>query len=118
MLYEVITDPAALDDYPWPTNDLFDFLSLEDQLTRYKDYAIMTAPGYSSPGLFRIIQRLLGRDSFMEVMMAHPKFFKALCDKVTSFYQSFINEFFEVADGRIDFVRVADDFGSQRNNFV
>ena len=48
----------------------------------------MTAPGYSSPGLFRIVQRLIGRDSFMEVMMSHPKFFAALCSKVTQFYES------------------------------
>ncbi len=108
-----ITDPIALDDFAWPTNSLFDFTSLDEQLTRYKDYAIMTAPGYSSPGLFRIVQRLIGRDSFMEVMMSHPKFFAALCSKVTQFYESFIEEFFTVAKGRIDFIRVADDFGSQ-----
>ncbi len=110
---EGIVDITALDDYPWPTKDLFDFNSLEKQLTLYKDYAIMTAPGYSSPGLFRIIQRLIGRESFMEVMMSHPKFFRALCDKIIAFYKEFIDDFFDVADGRIDFIRVADDFGSQ-----
>ena len=108
-----ITDPAALDDYPWPTNDLFDFNFLDEQLERYKNYAIMTAPGYSSPGLFRIVQRLIGRESFMDVMMSHPRFFRVLCDKVIEFYTAFIDEFFEVGAGRIDFVRVADDFGSQ-----
>ncbi len=108
-----VTDLAALDDFPWPTNDLFDFSSLENQLVRYKNYAIMTAPGYSSPGLFRIIQRLIGRESFMEVMMSHPKFFRALCDKVIEFYAGFIDEFFEVAQNRVDFIRIADDFGSQ-----
>ncbi len=110
---EGITDTAVLHDYPWPTNDLFDFDSLEEQLNRYKNYAIMTAPGYSSPGLFRIIQRLIGRESFMEVMMSHPKFFKVLCDKVISFYKSFLDQFFEVAKDRVDFIRIADDFGSQ-----
>ncbi len=110
---EGITDPEFLQDYNWPTNDLFDFNSLEDQLNRYKNYAIMTAPGYSSPGLFRIVQRLIGRDTFMEVMMSHPKFFKALCDKVISFYQSFLNRFFDIAKDRVDFIRIADDFGSQ-----
>lgn len=108
-----LTDPAVLDDYPWPSNDLFDFTFLNQQLENYKDYAIMTAPGYSSPGLFRIVQRLLGREHFLDVMMSHPVFFRTLCDKVTEFYSAFINEFFEVGAGRIDFVRVADDFGSQ-----
>jgi uroporphyrinogen-III decarboxylase len=108
-----ITDIVALDDLPWPTNDLFDFDSLDDQLNRYKDYAIMTAPGYSSPGLFRIVQRLIGRESFMEVMMSHPKFFRALCDRVIHFYTKFLDTFFDVAQNRVDFIRVADDFGSQ-----
>ncbi|MGQ1787269.1 uroporphyrinogen decarboxylase family protein [Saccharicrinis sp. GN24d3] len=110
---EGVTDPAALDDFNWPGNQLFDFNSLEAQLEKYKDYAIMTAPGYSSPGLFRIVQRLIGRESFMEIMMSHPKFFRTLCDRVIEFYKAFIDEFFEVSKGRIDFIRVADDFGSQ-----
>ncbi|MCW3807692.1 uroporphyrinogen decarboxylase family protein [Plebeiibacterium marinum] len=110
---EGVTDPAALDDFNWPTNQLFDFTSLEEQLQRYNEYAIMTAPGYSSPGLFRIVQRLIGRETFMDVMMSHPKFFKSVCDKVIEFYSSFVDEFFEVAQKRIDFIRVADDFGSQ-----
>lgn len=110
---EGVIDPEVLEDYPWPTNELFDFNSLPEQIERYKDYAIMTAPGYSSPGLFRIVQRLIGRETFMDVMMSHPKFFKALCDKVVSFYTDFLDAFFEAGDGKIDFVRVADDFGSQ-----
>lgn len=108
-----ITDIAALEDYNWPSNRLFDFTSLNEQLERYKNYAIMTAPGYSSPGLFRIVQRLIGRESFMDVMMSHPKFFRTLCDRVITFYSAFIDDFFEVAQNRVDFIRVADDFGSQ-----
>ena len=107
-----VTDPAELDSYPWPTVDLFDFESLLAQTEKYKDYAIMTAPGYSSPGLFRIIQRLLGREDFLDVMMSHPKFFEALCIKVTSFYMEFVEKMMAVAGDKIDFIRIADNFGS------
>ncbi len=106
-----ITDVAALEDYPWPTTVLFDFASIEHKLEKYKDYAIMTAPGYSSPGLFRIIQRMLGRESYLDVMMYHPIFFSALTHKIIDFYVSFIAELFKVAGNRIDFIRLADDFG-------
>ncbi len=106
-----ITEIEALHDYPWPTTDLFDFSTLDAQCEKYKDYAIMSAPGYSSPGLFRVIQRLLGRDTFQEVMMYHPRFFKVLVDKVTDFYVQFIEKFFAVTGNRVDFVRIADDFG-------
>lgn len=110
---EGLTDPAVLDDYLWPTLDLFDFDTLTSKVDKYKDYAVMTAPGYSSPGLFRIVQRLLGRDAFLDVMMFHPKFFARLTEKINEFYLSFIEKLFEKANGGIDFIRIADDFGSQ-----
>lgn len=108
-----ISDPEFLEDYPWPTTDLFDFTSLDAQCEKYKDYAIMTAPGFSSPGLFRIIQRLVGRDEFLEVMMYNPRFFKILVDKVTGFYVDFIEKFFSVTGNRVDFIRIADDLGGE-----
>lgn len=110
---EGVTDPAELENYNWPTTDLFDFSTLPAKIEKYKEYAIMTAPGYSSPGLFRIIQRLLGREAFLEVMMYHPKFFEALSQKVVSFYTDFIAKFFENGGDKIDFIRIADDFGTQ-----
>ncbi len=110
---EGVTDPAVLNDYPWPSVNMFDFSVLEDQVEKYRNYAIMTAPGYSSPGLFRIIQRLIGKDNFLDVMMYHPKFFKGLIEKVSGFYLSFIEAFFEVTGSRVDFIRFADDFGAQ-----
>ncbi len=113
-----ITDPGYLEDYPWPTPDLFDFSSLDAQCEKYKDYAIMTAPGFSSPGLFRIIQRLVGRDDFLEVMMYNPRFFKILVDKVTEFYVDFIEKFFSVTGSRVDFIRVADDFGAENGLII
>ena len=108
-----ITDRKYLEDYPWPTTDLFDFQSLISQCERYRDYAIMTAPGYSSPGLFRIIQRLIGRDDFLNVMMYNPRFFEVLVEKVTKFYVDFIEQFFSETGNRVDFIRIADDFGAQ-----
>ncbi len=108
-----ITDLGYLEDYPWPTVDLFDFSSLDQQCENYKNYAIMTAPGFSSPGLFRIIQRLVGRDNFLEVMMYNPRFFKVLVEKVIAFYVEFVEHFFSVTGNRVDFIRIADDFGVQ-----
>ncbi|MCG8580281.1 MAG: hypothetical protein MI866_10205 [Bacteroidales bacterium] len=107
------TDPAVLEDFNWPTTELFDFDSLPKKIEKYKDYAVMSAPGYSSPGLFRIIQRLLGREAFLDVIMFHPKFFEALTQKVSEFYLDFISKFFDKANGGVDFIRIADDFGSQ-----
>jgi uroporphyrinogen decarboxylase len=110
---EGVTDIAVLSDYSWPTVHLFDFFSLDKKLKKYKDYAIMTAPGYCSPGLLRIIQRLVGKSHFIDIVMYHPKFFSVLVEKVSNFYLKFIEEFFKVAGNRVDFIRIADNFGSQ-----
>ena len=63
-----ITDPAALDDYPWPKVSDWDFSEIESFCDKYSEYAIMTAPGIASPGVFQSpIQELLGVErSFME----------------------------------------------------
>ena len=110
---EGFTEVAALNDYNWPTTDLFDFSTLNKKVEKYKNYAIMNAPGYSSPGLLRIIQRLVGKDNFDNIMMFHPRFFAALVEKVSTFYINFIEEFFKVTGSRVDFIRIADGFGSQ-----
>ena len=109
---EGVTDLSALADFQWPTTELFDFASLNKKIEKYKDYAVMTAPGYSSPGLFRIIQRLIGKEHFIDISMYHPKFFTSLVKYVSNFYVKFIDEFFKVAGDRVDFIRIADDFGS------
>ena len=110
---EGITEVAALKDFNVPTTDLFDFNSLNKKVEKYKNYAIMTAPGYSSPGLLRIIQKLVGKDNFNNILMYHPKFFAALVEKVSTFYLNFIEEFFKVTGNRVDFIRIADVFGTQ-----
>ncbi|MFO8001214.1 MAG: uroporphyrinogen decarboxylase family protein [Marinilabilia sp.] len=111
-------DISSLEDYPWPTTDMFDFNSLAEQCDKYQNYAIMTAPGFSSPGLFRIIQRLVGRDAFLEVMMYNPRFFRVLVNKVTEFYVDFIEKFFSVTGNKVDFIRIADDFGAENGLII
>ena len=104
---------SVLADYNWPTTDLFDFSSLEKKVKKYQNFALMTAPGYSSPGLLRIIQRLVGKENFNDIVMFHPKFFAVLVEKVSGFYMKFIDEFFKITGNRVDFIRIADSFGTQ-----
>jgi len=110
---EGMTQVSDLNNFNWPTIDLFDFNSLDKKVEKYKDFAIMTAPGYSSPGLLRIIKKLVGESNFDNILMYHPKFFETLVEKVSSFYLNFIEEFFKVTGSRVDFIRIADVFGGQ-----
>jgi len=64
-----VDDPAALDDYPWPKLDWFDFEAVDMQLQQYRDYAIMTAPPVASPGVLATIQFLLGMERTLTDML-------------------------------------------------
>jgi len=105
---------GKLDDYPWPRLDWFDFSVLREQTRRYDEYALMTAPGVASPGVLNTVQDLLGMEDTFLAMKLRPEFFSALIDRVLEFDVAFIERMHEAADGRIDFFRVGEDYGTQR----
>jgi uroporphyrinogen decarboxylase len=114
-----ITDPKTLDDFPWPQLEWWDFSDMEQQCNRYADYAIMTAPGIASPGIFQSpIQPLLGVErSFLDPYL-NPDFFQALIDKILAFQVPFIEKMMQSANGKIDFFRIGDDFGTQQGLLI
>jgi uroporphyrinogen decarboxylase len=108
-------DPAALDDYPWPKLEWFDFSGLADAVRQCDEYAIMTAPNFSSPGLLQTpIQFLVGIEKSMMDMVVNPDFLQALIQRVLDFNLPFIDRLLDAAGGRIDLFRIGDDFGTQR----
>ncbi len=111
---EQIEDPAALDEYPWPKLEWFDFQAVAAQLDRYRDYAIMTAPGVASPGVLSTMQDLLGMERTLTDMLINPEFLHALSARILAFNLEFIERLYAVAGNRIDFFRIGDDYGTQR----
>ena len=104
-----------LEKYDWPQLDWFDFSKLENECDKYLDYAIMTAPGVASPGLFQTpIQLLIGVERSLTEFYINPGFLKALIDKILQFQIPFIKKMMESAKGKIDFFRIGDDFGTQQ----
>jgi len=110
-----VEDPAELDDYQWPKLEWYDFSALGDQLERYRDYAIMTAPGVAtSPGVLSVIQDLFGMEKTLVDMYLNPILWKKTSDKIMEFNTAFIRRLYETAGSRIDFFRLGDDYGTQR----
>lgn len=74
----------------------------------------MTSPGIASPGIFQSpIQPLLGVErSLMEAYM-NPEFLQKLIEKILDFQIPFIGKMLKSANGKIDFFRLGDDFGTQ-----
>ena len=113
------SDPAALADYPWPTLDWFDFSTLPAQVKMYEEYAVMTSPGFASPGILQLpIQNLVGAEKSLIDIAMNPEFFRALVDRVLDFLDPFVDRMLAAAGGRIDFFRMGDDFGTQRGLLI
>jgi hypothetical protein len=106
-------DPAQLDDYPWPTLDLYDFSNLMADAAAHADYAVMTAPGVPSPGIMSVTQDLIGMERMLLDPLTNPAFYEVLIEKVLAFNVPFVERMFEAADGGIDFFRIGDDYGGQ-----
>lgn len=113
-----VHDAAALDDYPWPSPDWFDYSTLPAQMAEYVDYATMTAPSYTSPGVLGTIQNLLGMERALTDMIVNPDFYSALIERILDFELEFIERVFAAAGDRIDFFRIGDDFGTQRGLLI
>ncbi len=111
-------DPADLDNYPWPSLEWFDFSTLKDQVRRYRDYATMPGGGPASPGVLTTIQRLCGEQKAWTDMLINPNFFQALLQRVLDFQLRFIDKMMNASDGGLDFIRIGDDYGTQRGLLI
>jgi len=47
------TKVEEFEQHAWPDLEWFDFSVLAGQVQAYEDYALMTAPGYASPGIIQ-----------------------------------------------------------------
>ncbi len=110
-----VDDPSALDDYPWPSVNDWDFSGVEKFCLENAEYAIMTAPGIASPGILQYpVQNLIGIERSFTDPFINPQFLEKLIGKVLEFHLAFIEKLFSSANGRIDFFRIGDDFGTQQ----
>lgn len=104
----------ALDAHRWSSLDWFDYSALHDQLVWYDKYAIMTAPGFSSPGPLLTLPNMMGEEKAWTDMIAAPELFDAAMARVMEFLVAFVDRMLEASEGRIDFFRIGDDFGGQQ----
>lgn len=109
---------AALDEYAWPRLEWFDFSTLREQVQKYNEYALMTAPGYASPGIIQLIETLCGEQKAWTDIAVNQPFFLALVRKILDFLEPFVDRMLRAGGDRIDFFRIGDDYGSQQNLII
>ena len=111
--------PGDLAAYPWPRLDWFDFSTLPEQVKQVDEYALMTAPGFASPGLLQNpIQSLVGVEKGLIDMALNPDLSHALVQRIMDFVAPFVDRMLEAAGDRIDFFRVGDDYGTQKGLLI
>jgi len=110
-----VTDPIALEDYHWPSIEEWDFSMVESECDKYSEYAIMTGPGAASPGILQFpVQNLIGVERSFTEPYLNPLFMERLIQKVTEFQCAYIDKMFSSAKGKITFLRLGDDYGTQQ----
>ena len=98
-----------IESFDWPSVDWFDFSNMNALLDEYSGYAIMA----SGASVFQHPTLVRGLDNLLCDMMASPEMAEYIIDKYTDFYVDYFAEMFRVTQGRIDILRIADDFGTQ-----
>ncbi len=101
-----------IEEYSWPTVELFDFSSLKEECHRYRDYAVMF--GGWTPILSRVFE-LFGMERALMHFHDRPDLIHATIEKVTDYYYEFFDTALEAAEGGIQIVGFGDDFATQRD---
>jgi len=111
-----ITDPAELDDYPWPDHDLYDYahfreqeLRLDPDSMRARKLSISTC---GNP--FEIYCWMTGLEEALTNVLIHPDVVRAALGRITGFFATSMVRALEVAGDLVDILYFADDLGGQR----
>jgi len=110
--FKHFTTVKEIEDYAWPTTELFDFSFLKEDCHRYSDYGIMF--GGWSPILSRAFE-LFGMEKALIHLHDRPDLIHATVKKVTDFYYEFYDTALQEANGRIQIIGFGDDFATQRD---
>lgn len=106
-----MTDPAQLDDFPWPSPDWYDFSHIREDLDALTEWPV--AGGTYEP--FNLYCAMRGLEKAFEDVAANPKFLEKALQKIFDFHYEMNRRIFEAAgrEGGILFCYVAEDLGSQ-----
>ncbi len=105
---------ADLEQFPWPTPDLFDYSGLSAECHRREEYALLYgfADVWQRPALVR------GWEGMFVDMVERPEWVHFLCRKFTDFYKQDYTRAAEATNGRIDIYLLISDLGSQTGPLI
>jgi uroporphyrinogen decarboxylase len=105
---------SELDDYPWPTADLWDYSTLCAQAEAHAAHWVWA----HSRGIFEISWFMRGFNEFMEDLVLAPDRATALMDRIQEYLMERTRRILEAGAGRIDMVEYNDDVGGQNGLLI
>ncbi len=105
---------SDLEQFNWPSPDLFDYSDLPEQVRRLDDRALLYgfADIWERPALVRGLENM-----FLD-MCEQPDWVHFLCRKFTDFYREDYTRAAEKTGGRIDLFLLISDLGSQKGPLI
>ena len=115
--FEDRTDPARVDDFPWPDPERH--MSREECRAAVEaapdDFAVMAVLWSAH---FQDAFSAFGMESALVTMLTAPEMFEAVTARIVEFYQKANELFYEAAGDLLDAVLIGNDFGSQTGLMV
>ncbi|NLE44862.1 MAG: hypothetical protein GX620_09090 [Chloroflexi bacterium] len=115
--FEHVTRVAELAGYRFPTPDDFDYTTVRTQCEQRAGYAVV----FGSAGSFDFINgiaRCRGVERVLVDIATEDPVYLALMDQRHQFFMGMFERALEAAGGRIDFVHIGEDLGTQNGPLI
>lgn len=93
----------------FPNPDWFDYSAITEVCEKYPDKAIIL--GHEGP--FQFVTFLMEMDRFFMLMVDEPEAAQRILDRMVEFELEYYRRIFEAGHGKVDILRVHDDYGTQ-----
>jgi uroporphyrinogen decarboxylase len=107
-----LTSMEAVEKYPWPSADDFDYAGVVPQCETHADYAVCA--GHAGlPDILNGVSRGRGMEQVMVDIMMEDPVGVAIIDKRCDFYYEVMRRTLEAGNGKIDILCCGEDTGNQ-----
>lgn len=93
----------------FPDPDWFDYSAVTETCEKYPDKAIIV--GHEGP--FQMVTYLMEMEKFFMLMIDEPEVAQRILDRMVEFELEYYRRIFEAGKGKVDILRVHDDYGTQ-----
>ncbi len=112
VTYYPLDDVETMEDlqkYTFPSADWFDYSSITKFCEKHHDKAILIG----TSGSFQLATKLMSMEKLFVLMLDEPDVAKAIFDGMVKFELEHYRRCFEAGNGKVDILRVHDDYGTQ-----